>query len=105
MRQKSGVGKEPAEEVLKDIRRATRRHFSAEDKDPHCAGRPARRVQYCGTVSARGFVEALNIAGQVHEFAPRAELEPRQESCHPKRSNCVDVHLADRPPSIGFPTP
>jgi pimeloyl-ACP methyl ester carboxylesterase len=32
MRQKSGPVREPAERVLKDIRRATRRHFSAEDK-------------------------------------------------------------------------
>ncbi len=32
MRQKSGPAKEPAEQVVKDIRRATRRHFSAEDK-------------------------------------------------------------------------
>ena len=32
MRQKSGPEKQPAEEAIKDIRRATRRHFSAEDK-------------------------------------------------------------------------
>src|ERR1700720_4718313 len=32
MSQKSGPAKEPAEKVGKDIRRATRRHFSAEDK-------------------------------------------------------------------------
>ena len=32
MRQKSGPVKEPATQVLKTIRRATRRHFSAEDK-------------------------------------------------------------------------
>jgi len=32
MRQKSGPARVPAEQVLKDIRRATRRHFSAEDK-------------------------------------------------------------------------
>ena len=32
MRQTSGPAKEPAEQVVKDIRRATRRHFSAEDK-------------------------------------------------------------------------
>ena len=32
MRQKSGPVREPAEEVIRDIRRATRRHFSAEDK-------------------------------------------------------------------------
>ena len=32
MRQKSEAGKVPAEQVIKDIRRVTRRHFSAEDK-------------------------------------------------------------------------
>ena len=32
MRQKSGPVRMPAEQVVKDIRRATRRHFSAEDK-------------------------------------------------------------------------
>jgi transposase len=32
MRQKSVLTKEPADQVIKDIRRATRRHFSAEDK-------------------------------------------------------------------------
>jgi len=32
MRQKSEPVKDPAEQVVKDIRRATRRHFSAEDK-------------------------------------------------------------------------
>ncbi len=32
MRPKSSIAKKPAEQVVKDIRRATRRHFSAEDK-------------------------------------------------------------------------
>ena len=32
MRAKSLSAKKPAEQVVKDIRRATRRHFSAEDK-------------------------------------------------------------------------
>ncbi len=32
MRQKSGPVRMPAEQVMKDIRRTTRRHFSAEDK-------------------------------------------------------------------------
>ena len=31
MRAKSSSAKKPAEQVVKDIRRATRRHFSAED--------------------------------------------------------------------------
>ena len=32
MSPKSTTAKQPAEQVIKDIRRATRRHFSAEDK-------------------------------------------------------------------------
>ena len=32
MRPKSSSAKKPAEQVVKEIRRATRRHFSAEDK-------------------------------------------------------------------------
>lgn len=32
MRPTSSSAKKPAEQVVKDIRRATRRHFSAEDK-------------------------------------------------------------------------
>jgi transposase len=32
MRQTSGPGRQPAEQIVKDIRRATRRHFSAEEK-------------------------------------------------------------------------
>ena len=32
MRPKPSNAKKPAEQVVKDIRRATRRHFSAEDK-------------------------------------------------------------------------
>jgi transposase len=32
MGQKSGPKKEPAEQVIKEIRRATRRQFSAEEK-------------------------------------------------------------------------
>jgi transposase len=32
MRQKSGSEKPPAEDAIRDIRRATRRHFSAEEK-------------------------------------------------------------------------
>jgi transposase len=32
MNPRSSSAKKPAEQVMKDIRRATRRHFSAEDK-------------------------------------------------------------------------
>jgi hypothetical protein len=46
MRQKSGPAREPAEKIVKDIRRMTRRKFSAEDKDPYRAGGPARRGEH-----------------------------------------------------------
>ena len=49
MRQKSGPVKESAEKVVKDIRRATRRHFSAEDK-PHRVGGPSRRGKHRGAL-------------------------------------------------------
>jgi transposase len=52
MKQKSVPGKAPAEQVLKDIRRQTRRHYSAEEKirivleglrgDPSCAAARAK---------------------------------------------------------------
>ncbi|OXT02138.1 hypothetical protein B7H23_04235 [Notoacmeibacter marinus] len=32
MRQKSGIGKAPAEQVIKDIRRATRKQYGGEEK-------------------------------------------------------------------------
>ena len=32
MRTKTPISKAPAEQVVKDIRRATRKHYSAEDK-------------------------------------------------------------------------
>ncbi|EXL02241.1 transposase [Aquamicrobium defluvii] len=32
MRQKSGTGKAPAQQVIKDIRRATRKQYGAEEK-------------------------------------------------------------------------
>jgi transposase len=42
MRQKSGPAKEPAEKVVKDIRRVTRRQFSAEEKIRIVLEGPAR---------------------------------------------------------------
>ena len=58
MRRKSGIRKEVVEKVVRDIRRATRKQYSAEESEPvnatgsreranpHCAERPARRGQY-----------------------------------------------------------
>ena len=54
MRQKSGPEKAPAEQVVKDIRRATRRQFSAEEKIRIVLEGRARRREYRRTVPARG---------------------------------------------------
>ena len=54
MQQKSGPEKQPAEDAIRDIRRATRRHFSAEKKIPRRAGRAARRGEHRRTLSPRG---------------------------------------------------
>jgi hypothetical protein len=46
MRQKQRLEQEPAETVVKEIRQATRKHYSAEErraKDPHRAQGSARR--------------------------------------------------------------
>ena len=53
MRQKSGPEKQPAEDAIRDIRRATRRHFSAEE-DPRRTGRVARGGEHRRALSARG---------------------------------------------------
>ena len=57
MRQKSGPEKQPAEDAIRDIRRATCRHISAEEKirDPFAMGgrrRAWRRVAAHSTISA-----------------------------------------------------
>ena len=53
MGQKSGPVKEPAEQLVKEIRRATRRQFSAEEKIRIVDVRAARREQHCRAVPSR----------------------------------------------------
>ena len=43
MRQHSNLAKDTAEKVVKDIRRTTRKQYSAEEKIRIVFGRPARR--------------------------------------------------------------
>jgi hypothetical protein len=72
MRQKFVPEKEPAAQVVKDIRRATRRHFSAEDKIRIVLEGPARRGQDRGALPPRGhrpepvlrLVERLSRGGE-----------------------------------------
>src|ERR1700722_20194949 len=59
MRQKSGSEKQPAEDAIRDIRRATRRHSSAEEKSlqvtqsPRCFGQTPDEMP-CLTLDERG---------------------------------------------------
>ena len=39
--------KTPGEKIVKDIKRATRKHYSSEDEDQDCAGWPTWQGQYC----------------------------------------------------------
>ena len=41
--------KTPGEKIVKDIKRATRKHYSSEDEDEDqdCAGWPTWQGQYC----------------------------------------------------------
>jgi len=53
MRQKSMSGKEPATQVVRNIRRAYTATFLGRRQDPHRAGRPTRRGQYRRTLPPR----------------------------------------------------
>jgi hypothetical protein len=67
MRQKSGPVKESAEKVVKDIRRATRRQFSAEEKiriviEGPSSSRPSRAAH------AEGAPPKPAAAASAHEW-------------------------------------
>ena len=68
MRQQTRPLKEPAEKVVQDIRRATRKHYSAEEKIRIVLeGRVAR--QHCRAVSPRGDrAEPVVRHGQLEVF-------------------------------------
>lgn len=59
MKQKSGPGKAPAEQVLKDIRRQTRRQYSAEEKI-RIVLEGLRGGEYLRAVPPRGY-RRLNV--------------------------------------------
>ena len=47
MRQTTGTRKSPGEKIVKDIKRATRKHYSSEEKIRIVLGRLAWRGQHC----------------------------------------------------------
>jgi transposase len=66
MGQKSGSGKGPAEQVIKEIRRATRRQFSAEDKI---------RIVLCGLRGEDSIAELCRREGIVQNLYYRWSKE------------------------------
>jgi len=76
MKQKSGPGKAPAEQVLKDIRRQTRRQYSAEEK-------------------IRIVLEGLRGEENISELCRREALPPRCITAGPRSSW--------RPESVDWP--
>ena len=64
MGQKSGPVKEPAEQVVKEIRRATRRQFSAEEKIRIVLSGLAARTASSSCAAARGSSRTFIIAGR-----------------------------------------
>ena len=57
MGQKSGPEKEPAEQVIKQIRRVTRRQFSAERRSASCCPGYAARTALPSCAGVKGEVD------------------------------------------------
>ena len=64
MGQKSGPEKEPAERVVKEIRRATRRQFTAEEKIRIVLSGPSRRRHIVQLPAAKGLCRNLYYRGR-----------------------------------------
>lgn len=95
MRQKSGPGKAPAEQVLKDIRRQTRRQYSAEEKirivleglrgeeniSELCRREGIAASMYCGW--SKEFLEAgkRRLAGDTARAATSGEVIVTARTC------------------------
>jgi Transposase len=79
MRQKSGPVKEPAEKVVKDIRRATRRQFSAEEKI---------RIVLEGLRGEESIAELCRREGIVQNLYYRWSKDPNHNFAH------IDLALA-----------
>ena len=85
MRQKSGPEKQPAEDAIRDIRRATRRHFSAEEKI---------RVVLEGLRGEESIAELCRREG----IASAMYYAGRKSSWRPARGDSPATQRAPRPP-------
>jgi transposase len=79
MRQKSGPEKAPAEPIVKDIRRAARRHVSAEEKIRVVLRAGVARRAWPSSAAARGSPRRCTMAG------PRSSLRPARRGSRATR--------------------
>src|SRR3981189_2873783 len=110
MRQKSGPVKEPATQILKKIRRGTRRRFSAEDKnrilleglrgDDSIAELCRREgiVQNLYYRWSKDFLEAgkKRLAGDTARAAASAEVRARRREAGPLKEVVAELTLENR---------
>jgi transposase len=110
MRRKSEPDKAPAEQVIKDIRRATRRHFSAEDKirivleglrgedsiAELCRREGIASSQYYGW--SKEFLEAgkRRLAGDTARAATPSEVKELRREAQALKEVVADLTLENR---------
>ena len=110
MRQKSVPAKAPAEQVVKDIRRETRRHFSAEEKirivleglrgeesiSELCRREGIASSQYYGW--SKEFLEAgkRRLAGDTARAATSDEVKSLRREASALREAVADLTLENR---------
>jgi len=76
MKQKSGPGKVPAEQVLKDIWRQTRRQYSAEENVRIVTSKFARRCRNFDTTAARAQMALAEHHDMINARSLRSALRP-----------------------------
>src|SRR5215213_7239889 len=110
MKQTSGPAKQPAEEVVKDIRRATRRQFSAEEKirivleglrgeesiAELCRREGIASSMYYGW--SKEFLEAgkKRLAGDTARAATSDEVKDRRRGARALKEVMADLTLENR---------
>jgi transposase len=104
MRQKSWPEKQPAEDAIRDIRRATRRHFSAEEKirvvleglrGEESIAELCRRE---GIASSKEFLEAgkRRLAGDTTRAATSDEVKDLRREAQALKEVVADLTLENR---------
>jgi len=110
MRPKPSSARQPAEQVMKDIRRATRRHFSAEDKirivleglrgEDSIAGLCRREgiAQNLYYSWSKEFMEAgkRRLAGDTARAATTGEVQELRREARALKETVADLTLENR---------